>query len=264
MAQCAPSIPKIPSAKTIRRRLQTTVQERHQSILRKLPDHAKISIALDCWTSPFSQAFMAISGYFIDEDWQYEEVLLGFEPLSGTHSGENLSAILLNVLIQHHIQDRVLAITTDNASNNNTLVSSLQQSLSDTTTVIRVPCLAHVIQLSLKELLGQMKADPINDTTEIHWTSERSQQARANASIGVKKQEIAWTLSKVNNSVREVSRTHFSLNSLSANNFYSRFAILQSTLMQALSAAMHSISFRLNQRSLCHYRMLRHDGIRPF
>jgi hypothetical protein len=103
MAQCAPSIPEIPSAKTIRRRLQTIVKERHQSILRKLPSHTKISIALDCWTSPFSQAFMAITGYFIDEDWQYREVLLGFQPLSGTHSGENLSTILLDVLIQHQI-----------------------------------------------------------------------------------------------------------------------------------------------------------------
>lgn len=97
---------------------------------------------------------MAITGYFIDKDWQYREVLLGFEPLSGTHSGENLSAILLDVLVQHQIQERVLAITTDNASNNYTLVTALQQSLSDTTTVIRVLCLAYVIQLSLNELLG--------------------------------------------------------------------------------------------------------------
>jgi hypothetical protein len=63
-------------------------------------------------------------------------VLLGFKPLFGTYSGKNLSAILLNVLIQHHIQDQVLAITTDNTLNNNTLVNSLQQSLSDTTTII--------------------------------------------------------------------------------------------------------------------------------
>jgi hypothetical protein len=138
---------------------------------------------------------MAISGYFIDEDWQYREVLLGFEPLSGTHSGENLSAVLLDVLLQHEIQDRVLAITTDNASNNQTLVNALQQALPDTTTVIRVPCLAHVIQLSLNELLGQMKADPTNDITKTRWTNERSQSARETRQV--RKREISNTLSKV-------------------------------------------------------------------
>jgi hypothetical protein len=65
-AQCAPSPPTIPSADTIRRRLQSQVQKRQQQTLQMLPQNAKISIALDCWTSPFSQAFMAITGYFID------------------------------------------------------------------------------------------------------------------------------------------------------------------------------------------------------
>jgi hypothetical protein len=41
---------------------------------------------------------MAITGYFIDDDWQYREVLLGFKPAPGSHIGENLCAILLDVL----------------------------------------------------------------------------------------------------------------------------------------------------------------------
>lgn len=42
---------------------------------------------------------MAITGYFIDKDWQYREVLLGFEPLHGTHSGANLSSVVLDILL---------------------------------------------------------------------------------------------------------------------------------------------------------------------
>lgn len=195
MAQSAPLCPEIPSAKTIRRRLQTTVKERQQDILRKLPENAKLSIALDCWTSPFSQSFIAISGYFIDDDWQYREVLLGFEPLHGTHSGVYLSGVLQGVLQQHGIEDRVLAITTDNASNNKTLIQRLQQSIPAEITIIRVPCIAHVIQISLNELLGQMKADPTNETTETQWTEQRSQSARTDAIHH--KQGISHTLSKV-------------------------------------------------------------------
>ena len=71
MARSAPSPPMIPSAMTIRRRLESLVKDRQQHILRMLPADSKLSIALDCWTSPFSQAFMAITGYFIDADWVY-------------------------------------------------------------------------------------------------------------------------------------------------------------------------------------------------
>jgi hypothetical protein len=101
------------------------MEEQQKSILQKLPPGAKLSIALDCWTSPFRQAFMAITGYFIDQDWNYCEILLGFEPLHGTHSGINLSAVVLDLLQQYQIIDRVLTITTDNASNNNTLMASI-------------------------------------------------------------------------------------------------------------------------------------------
>jgi len=78
LTQSAPSLPDFPSAKTIQRRLFTTVEARHQAILQSLPSGAKMSIALDCWTSPFRQSFMAITGYFIDVHWEYREILLGF------------------------------------------------------------------------------------------------------------------------------------------------------------------------------------------
>lgn len=111
-----------------------------------LPEHAKISVALDCWTSPFGKAFMAITGYFIDAEWVYREVLLGFKPIYGTHTGANLSAALMEILTEHKIQNRIFGVTTDNASNNKTLVEALQQSLLQESSamatgfnVIRIP-----------------------------------------------------------------------------------------------------------------------------
>lgn len=71
-----------------------------------------------------------------------------------------------------HPAGSVLAITNDKASNNSTLVSSIQESvqslvLDNDITIIRIPCFAHLIQLNLKQLLGQIKANPKNETTEI-------------------------------------------------------------------------------------------------
>jgi hypothetical protein len=93
--------------------------------------------------------------------------------------------------------DRVLTVTTDNASNNNTLARELKESLltgtSPKTSVIRVPCLAHVIQLALKQLLGQVKANPKNETNETVWSESHDDSLRRNS----KNKDIAGTLAKV-------------------------------------------------------------------
>lgn len=141
---------------------------------------------------------MAVSGYFIDADWEYREVLLGFEPLTGVHTGAYLSTVVLNLLEKYEIKGRVLAVTTDNASNNSTLIKSLQdslqsQGLGSDTLLIRVPCLAHVIQLSLKQLLGQLKANPVNENIDTVWSEEHTKIARQTA----REYTMANTLKKV-------------------------------------------------------------------
>lgn len=131
---------------------------------------------------------MAISGYFLDQEWNYRELLLGFEPLEGSHTGRNLSLVLSDVLQTNQISDRIVAVTTDNASNNSTMMASIQETFPGTT-MIRIPCIAHVIQLSVKQLLGHMKANPQNETVEMVWTEERARQNT--------RQDIANTLHKV-------------------------------------------------------------------
>jgi hypothetical protein len=105
---------------------------------------------------------------------------------------------VFTLLQKHSIVDRVLAVTTDNASNNSTMVESIQQSIDslempDQTPIVRIPCLAHVIQLSLRDLLGSMRVDPKNDTTDRQWSEDQEQSLRAIQ----KQQGISYTLSKV-------------------------------------------------------------------
>ena len=194
----APSMPEVPSAKVMRRQLRDLVREQQRNILQTLPSSAKLSLALDCWTSPFRQAFMAVTGYFLDQHWEYREILLGFEHLHGVHSGANLSKVLFELLQEHQITDRVLSVTTDNASNNKTLITSIQEATeslksNDNITMIRVPCVAYVIQLSLKDLLGKMKAIPKNDTAEQTWSDDRVDNLRARK----QEKEIVDSLNKV-------------------------------------------------------------------
>ncbi len=97
--------------------------------------------------------------YYISESWEYKEVLIGFEPIEGSHTGENLGYAVKDVLTRHDLTHRLLAITADNASNNGTLRWSLEswlgtQQVTWDAESMKVNCLAHVFHLSAKVLLA--------------------------------------------------------------------------------------------------------------
>ncbi len=58
----------------------------------------KVSLALDCWSSPTNKSFLAITCYYISFTWEYREVLLGLEPVTGAHTGYNFALIVMQVL----------------------------------------------------------------------------------------------------------------------------------------------------------------------
>ncbi|KAJ5264775.1 hypothetical protein N7505_007568 [Penicillium chrysogenum] len=116
-----------------------------------------------------------------------------FDQVAHTKDGAP-KVMFLETLVEHHIQDRVFGVTTDNATNNKTTVDAIQQALSSDITVIRIPCLAHVIQLCLNQLLDRLKAIPLNKNTETKWTDQKSSAAKANAQH--RTQRISYTLNK--------------------------------------------------------------------
>jgi hypothetical protein len=93
--------------------------------------------------------------------------LIGFEPLKDSHTGEYMASVLYKVLERFSITKRLLCITTDNAGNNRTMRKELEELLnsldvnnnwsSDST---KIPCLAHVIQLVVKAILGTFNIKP--------------------------------------------------------------------------------------------------------
>ena len=127
-------------------------------------------------------------------------MLLGFEHLSGAHTGANLSTVFLDTLQECGIAgDRVLTITSDNASNNKTLTKQVEiamRLLDDKIgRVLRVPCLSHIIQLALKDLVMHIKIKPQNSTFITEWHEDEAK--RAKHTDARKNDGVPWTLKKV-------------------------------------------------------------------
>ena len=138
------AIPKLPKICEL---LNSVHQDTCNHLLDSLPLHAKISIALDSWTSPNHHAFLAIIGYYIDSEWRHCEVLLGFEHLPGQHTGANMAAVVKRVLDHYKISSRLLCVVTNGATNNRTMTQFLDNIIKRFDCGFHLPCLAHVLQL---------------------------------------------------------------------------------------------------------------------
>ncbi|KAE9340374.1 hypothetical protein PR003_g10524 [Phytophthora rubi] len=118
--------------------------------------------------------------HWIDEDWNLRYIILGFRRVEYPHTGVRLADDLLDVIkaMDGALFATLWAITTDNAQNNKTMVRSFRPKLPDAVrdhlsdaippsaadmtsesgsaieapqNVFQVRCLAHVLQLAVKE-----------------------------------------------------------------------------------------------------------------
>ncbi len=128
-----------------------------------------LSVTIDCWTSPYKQSFLAICGYFMDVCWQLQDLVLRFEPLYGQHSGENIGKVLVGVLRKHGVQNCIFVLTTNNALNNGTASKFVREHCKNHIKGCHIPCLAHVLQLSLGALLSNVRAAPSNKCKIETW-----------------------------------------------------------------------------------------------
>lgn len=132
-----------------------------------------LAIACDGWTSSNRVAFLAITGSWITRDWRLEETLLDFVELQGAHDGQNMANAVASVVTELGIGEKLIALVSDNASSNGTLVRHLSTTLRRTTPNTRwdgekghIRCLAHIIHLSVMSLLDGISAIP--PQTDIH------------------------------------------------------------------------------------------------
>lgn len=134
----------------------------------------KISITMDLWTSKNFLSFMAIRGHWLDDHWSYQSKLLDFSYVEADHSGANLSKILNECLVRYGIPySKILGITLDNASNNNTLfdfLMAITDDLSEETCHVR--CLAHIINLAAQDILASLKVPQLDNNEEFDYENE--------------------------------------------------------------------------------------------
>ena len=80
---------------------------------------------MDIWTSPSQDPFLCVTLHLIDQNWILKTQVIAFRYIRGKHSGAYMVLLLETILKEYKIEDRILSITMNNASNNDKLVDGL-------------------------------------------------------------------------------------------------------------------------------------------
>jgi hypothetical protein len=162
----------IPKADTVRNRLEGRIGDVVAEISRDIKaTSTTICLTLDGWTSQNNLGMLAINIKWLDSNFRRHQHSIEFMEVQGSHSGENMSYIVLDALKRHDCCHKLLTITGDNAENNDTLcLHLLQQLLQDYDDYLdpfpsrgaamrfrgeesRIRCFAHVLNLIVKKIL---------------------------------------------------------------------------------------------------------------
>lgn len=162
------------SRRIIKRRLEELYLQKKNLVKEKyMRLHSKYSITCDVWTSKNQLSFFGITIHYIDENWESCSGILAFKLLTEEHDGQSLAESLIEVLEDYEISDKLLGVTTDNASNNSTMLAHLEQFYNTkypesgfSVAWNQIECMAHVINLGAQEILKQFKQPIDKDTYE--------------------------------------------------------------------------------------------------
>ena len=143
------------SGNTIRKLVMDDFEGRKERVKKELADSlSKIYISFDLWISPNSTALLGVIIYYLNKDLQARSLLITLKEVDGSHSGENMAAIILPVLREFCIDNRIGYFISDNMTSNNLAIQALYRELKlINLTARRLRCLGYIINLSAKAFL---------------------------------------------------------------------------------------------------------------
>ena len=120
----------------------------------------RVSFTTDTWTSIQNVCYMCITAHYIDSEWILHKKIIGFKEIVD-HKGASIGAKMDDCLKDWGIR-KVLCITVDNASANETAIDWFKRNTTVRDDVIRahefihVRCCAHIINLIVVEGLKEV------------------------------------------------------------------------------------------------------------
>ncbi|XP_026480145.1 zinc finger BED domain-containing protein 4-like [Ctenocephalides felis] len=117
-----------------------------------LAEAQTICITLDVWTSRVTEAYVAVTGHYITDNYNLKTVLLGCCQFEGAHTSENLAIEIQTILDNWKLLQKVNFAISDNANN-------MKKAIKDILKIKHYGCFAHTINLIVNDGLKLIKSE---------------------------------------------------------------------------------------------------------
>ena len=107
------SLPR--SSNTVRAWILHTYKQHKHSLIQQLMDINSVHFSFDLWSSPNHMALLGLTAHWIGVKSDTYHVLLGLRHLYGAHTGENQAQVVLTLLQEYELCQKVGYFTLDNA-----------------------------------------------------------------------------------------------------------------------------------------------------
>ena len=114
-----------------------------------------IHLTTDLWTAKSRHGYLGVTVTWLSSDFKFREALLSCDHLPYPHTGEVICEELFRLICKWRLETSVFTIVTDNGANMVKGIKLLNKDYFNN--VIRQPCAAHTLQLSVQEGLKQCK-----------------------------------------------------------------------------------------------------------
>ncbi|CAN1169823.1 Putative AC transposase, partial [Linum perenne] len=82
------------------------------------------------WTATNQKrGYMAITAHYVDNSWNLRSIMLRFLYVPAPHTSERLAACLSSCLLSWNVDTKLSAITLDNCSTNDSMISLVRDKL---------------------------------------------------------------------------------------------------------------------------------------
>ncbi|KAL5233952.1 hypothetical protein ACI65C_001362 [Semiaphis heraclei] len=126
-------------------------------IKKELKDARSVSCTSDCWSSIAQESYITVTAHFIDDQWCPKSYTLTTHKLDDRHTASNLSNQLEITFNKWEIDQKIMAVVTDNAKN----VLNAVNLLDNITEKDDLTCAAHTLQLAVNNGLKYDKIDSL-------------------------------------------------------------------------------------------------------
>ncbi|XP_049300483.1 E3 SUMO-protein ligase ZBED1-like [Anopheles funestus] len=150
----------LPSRKCLTNALLPTIYEKTLlSVKNNLIQAKAVSLTADGWSNVNQVSFFAITAHYIDENFQLRTYLLECSEFTTSHTAQNIAVWIKKVTEKFNIQNKIVCLVTDNASNMKKAASELE--------LPHFSCFAHSLNLVVQDAIENSIKSTIDEVRRI-------------------------------------------------------------------------------------------------